>query len=94
MEPGLSLQVVCATCGCKEIIRYAFLKAKPSHNCGQCAETVDITRQLKAGDEFAKRYGFVDDDDGPGTREYAHSPVTPFSPLQARRKLDANEDAR
>jgi len=32
--------------------------------------------------------------DEPGTREYAHSPVSPFSPLKARRKLDEDEDAR
>jgi hypothetical protein len=27
-------------------------------------------------------------------REYAHSPVSPFSPLMARRKWDEDEDAR
>jgi hypothetical protein len=27
-------------------------------------------------------------------REYARSPVLPFSPLKARRKLDTDEDAR
>jgi hypothetical protein len=32
--------------------------------------------------------------DEPGTREYAHSPVSPFSPLVARRRLDKDEDAR
>jgi hypothetical protein len=32
--------------------------------------------------------------DEPGTREYAHSPVSPFSPLRARRRWDADEDAR
>ncbi len=32
--------------------------------------------------------------DEPGTREYAHSPVSPFSPLQARRRTDIDEDAR
>ena len=32
--------------------------------------------------------------DEPGTREYAHSPVSPFSPLMARRRLDKDEDAR
>jgi hypothetical protein len=30
----------------------------------------------------------------PGVREYAHSPVSPFSPLKARRRLDKDEDAR
>jgi hypothetical protein len=32
--------------------------------------------------------------DNPGVREYAHSPISPFSPLKARRKLDQDEDAR
>ena len=32
--------------------------------------------------------------DEPGVREYAHSPVSPFSPLKARRRLDRDEDAR
>jgi hypothetical protein len=30
----------------------------------------------------------------PGVREYAHSPIPPFSPLKARRRLDCDEDAR
>ena len=29
-----------------------------------------------------------------GGREYAHSPVSPFSPLTARRRMDKDEDAR
>ena len=29
-----------------------------------------------------------------GTREYARSPVSPFSPLMRRRRLDKDEDAR
>ena len=32
--------------------------------------------------------------DHDGTRECAHSPVSPFSPLMARRRLDKDEDAR
>ena len=32
--------------------------------------------------------------DEPGVREHAHSPVSPFSPLMARRRLDKDEDAR
>ncbi len=32
--------------------------------------------------------------DEPGVREYAHSPLSPFSPLKARRRLDKDEDAR
>src|SRR5947207_10528311 len=30
--------------------------------------------------------------DEPGVREYAHSPVSPFSPLKARRRLDRSEE--
>ncbi|HLH55415.1 MAG TPA: hypothetical protein VKY92_17570 [Verrucomicrobiae bacterium] len=29
-----------------------------------------------------------------GEREYANSPVSPFSPLMARRRMDKDEDAR
>ena len=29
-----------------------------------------------------------------GVREYAHSPLLPFSPLKARRRMDKDEDAR
>ena len=32
--------------------------------------------------------------DEPGTREYAHSPISPFGPLRARRRMDIDEDAR
>jgi hypothetical protein len=32
--------------------------------------------------------------DEPGTREYAHSPISPFDPLMARRRLDKDEDVR
>ena len=32
--------------------------------------------------------------DEPGTREYAQSPVSPFSPLKARRRSDKDEDAK
>jgi hypothetical protein len=32
--------------------------------------------------------------DEPGVREYAHSPVSPFNPLKARRRIDRDEDAR
>jgi hypothetical protein len=32
--------------------------------------------------------------DEPGVREYARSPVSPFDPLMARRRLDEDEDAR
>jgi hypothetical protein len=29
-----------------------------------------------------------------GLREIAHSPISPFDPLRARRRLDKDEDAR
>ena len=32
--------------------------------------------------------------DEPGVREYAYSPLSPFSPLKARRRTDKDEDAR
>ena len=32
--------------------------------------------------------------DEPGVREPTHSPVSPFSPLKARRRTDRDEDAR
>ncbi len=32
--------------------------------------------------------------DEPGVREHARSPVSPFDPLMARRRLDEDEDAR
>jgi hypothetical protein len=32
--------------------------------------------------------------DDNGVREYAHSPVSPFSPLTARRRTDKDEDVR
>jgi len=32
--------------------------------------------------------------DDSGTREVAHSPVSPFDPLRARRRTDIDEDAK
>ena len=32
--------------------------------------------------------------DDPGVREYAHSPVSPFAPLMARRRMDKDEDVK
>ena len=39
------------------------------------------------------RVELVGPDDG-GVREFAHSPISPFDPLKARRRLDEDEDAR
>ena len=47
----------------------------------------------KRDDVDLVRVVLVGPDDG-GVREFAHSPVSPFSPLKARRRLDSDEDAR
>jgi len=47
----------------------------------------------KRDDVALVRVELVGPDDN-GTRENAHSPVLPFSPLMARRRLDKDEDAR
>lgn len=47
----------------------------------------------KRDDVTLIRVELVGPDDS-GVREYAHSPVSPFSPLKARRRLDRDEDAR
>ena len=47
----------------------------------------------KRGDVDLVRVEIVGPDDA-GAREYAHSPVSPFGPLMARRRLDKDEDAR
>ena len=39
------------------------------------------------------RVELVRPDDG-GVREYAHSPISPFDPLKARRRTDIDENAR
>lgn len=39
------------------------------------------------------RVELVRPDDG-GVRELAHSPISPFAPLQAHRRTDLDEDAR
>jgi hypothetical protein len=39
------------------------------------------------------RVELVGPDDG-GVREYAKSPISPFGPLRARRRLGEDEDAR
>ena len=47
----------------------------------------------KRDDVTLVRVELVGPDDS-GVRECAHSPVSPFSPLRARRRLDKDEDAR
>ena len=47
----------------------------------------------KRSDVTLVRVELVGSDDS-GVLEYAHSPISPFSPLKARRRLDKDEDAR
>ena len=47
----------------------------------------------KRSDITLVRVELIGPDDA-GVREYAHSPLSPFGPLQARRRLDKDEDAR
>jgi hypothetical protein len=47
----------------------------------------------KRDDVDLVRVELVGPDDG-GVRELAYSPVSPFTPLMARRRLDKDEDAR
>jgi len=47
----------------------------------------------KRDDVSLVKVELIGPDDG-GVREFAHSPVSPFDPLKARRKLDQDEDAR
>ena len=56
-------------------------------------EAVDYFNDNKRGDVSLVRVEYIGPDEG-GTREFAHSPDSPFSPLLARRRLDIDEDAR
>jgi hypothetical protein len=47
----------------------------------------------KRDDVTLIRLELVGPDDN-GVREYAHSPISPFDPLKARRRPDTDEDAR
>jgi hypothetical protein len=47
----------------------------------------------KRNDVALVRVELVGPDDC-GDREYVHSPVSPFSPLMAHRRVDKDEDAR
>ena len=60
---------------------------------GSEVEAVDYFNDYKRSDVALVRVVLVGPDDG-GVRELAHSPVSPFSPLMARRRLDKDEDAR
>ena len=56
-------------------------------------ECVDYFNDNKRPDVSLVRVELVGPDDS-GAREYAHPPVSPFTPLTARRRLDKDEDAR
>jgi hypothetical protein len=62
-------------------------------SAGSMEEAADYFIDQKRDDVALVRVELVGPDE-PGTREYAHSPISPFSPLKARRRLDADEDAR
>ena len=57
------------------------------------AEVADYFNNHRRPDVALIRVELVGPDEG-GLREPAHSPNLPFSPLMARRRLDADEDAR
>ena len=56
-------------------------------------EAVDYFNDHKRPDVSLVRVELVGPDQG-GSREFAHSPNSPFSPLIARRRLDKEEDVR
>ena len=60
---------------------------------GSKEEAAEYFIDYKRDDVALIRVELVGPDDS-GVREYAHSPVSPFSPLKARRRLDRDEDAR
>jgi len=56
-------------------------------------EATDYFNDHKREDVALVRVELVGPDE-PGVREYAHSPILPFAPLMARRKLGEDEDVR
>jgi len=62
-------------------------------SAGSREEAADYFIDHKRDDVALVRVELVGPDE-PGTRECAHSPISPFSPLQACRRLDADQDAR
>ena len=60
---------------------------------GSQQEAAEYFIDNKRDDVDLIRVELVGPDDS-GVREYAHSPLSPFSPLMARRRLDKDEDAR
>ncbi len=60
---------------------------------GSKEEAAEYFIDHKRDDVTLVRVELVGPDDS-GLREYARCPVTPFRPLQARRRMDLDEDAR
>lgn len=60
---------------------------------GSSDEAADYFIDHKRDDVTLVRVELVGPDE-PGVREYAHSPLSPFDPLMARRRLDEDQDAR
>jgi hypothetical protein len=60
---------------------------------GSNDEATEYFIDKKRDDVQLVRVELVGPDD-PSVREYARSPNSPFSPLQARRRMDRDEDAR
>lgn len=60
---------------------------------GSSDEASDYFIDHKRDDVTLVRVELVGPDE-PGVREYAHSPLSPFDPLMARRKLGEDEDIR
>jgi len=60
---------------------------------GSKEEAANYFNEHKRSDVILVRVELVGPDD-PGLRENVDLPVSPFSPLKARRRLDKDEDAR
>jgi hypothetical protein len=60
---------------------------------GSMMEAADYFIDNKRDDVALVRIEVVGPDE-PGVREYSHSPLSPFDPLMARRRMDKDEDAR
>jgi hypothetical protein len=62
-------------------------------SAGSKEEAAAYFSEHKRDDVSLARVELVGPDEG-GVREPTHSPLLPFSPLKARRRLDKDEDAR
>ena len=62
-------------------------------SAGSKEEAAEYFVDHKRDDVDLIRVELVGPDDS-GVREYARSPLSPFSPLMARRRLDEDEDVR